>query len=290
MKSSTVLLGEVFSVSPVSSPLADQVKKITLIELRNPGNDQQIYEYQVIKQLKTHSLENHVKIDANFPITIESDARALSGADMKPFIDRYLQSRKDPGQERSVRWAYIREPQITVFPEGDFTVHFTRQGPIRPGRFALSGSVINGGYQKAFSLLLDIKITQHVFIAASDIPRGEMITDTNTLREPRSLGLRESQYAITSIEPEIGLQARRNIRKGDVVVSTMVRKRQVISSGQTVQVVLRHGNITVQSYGRAVDSGALTEQIRVKERQSGKIVTGTVINPSTIQIQTMQNL
>lgn len=290
LSSSNVQVGDIFDVTPSSSSLGVEVKALGIVQIRTPGEEQQIYHYQVKNRLNQSGLGHHVEIRGEFPILVKSMEKILPSKELHAIIDEYFQGSTDAANARSIHWEFIREPEIKYFPADDVSIEFPSQRKIQPGRFALQGKLINGNYHKSVSFLLNVKITRNVYISTRAIPRGEVLTQSNISVEPRALDVRESRYAAQNLTLSGHTEARRNIKAGEILLSTMIKKQDIIHSGETVRLVLEYGNIRVQSYGKAIESGALAEVIRVRDRESGKILQGKVLNNQTIQIEPLRNL
>lgn len=287
---STVTVGDIFTVSPVNTALTSEIRRLPLVKLKNPGTEHNIQKYQVRNRLSQAGYGGHIRVNGEYPLTIQSAAEDVNPDEVSQLIDEYFRKMTDAADARSIHWEFIRDPVIRIFPGEDFSIDFDTQNKIRPGRFAIRGTLTNGSYRKSISLLLDVKITRTVYIAVKHIARGELLTNNNIKAEPRALDLRESQYAVKNLPSKGNPEARRNIRKGSVLLSTMVKKQDIVHTGETVRLLVHYGNIKVQSFGKAIESGSLAETIRVRERESGKILKGTVLNHQTIQIEPMQNL
>jgi|GEM_PF-1784531 len=283
-------IGDLYTLLSSNSALIAQIRRIPVIELNNPGGQQQVQEYQVQSKLRQAGYGDQVEILGEYPLIVKTESRLLSTRELQGIIDDHFQRIMTQAEVRGIRWNFIRQPEIHVFPGDPYSIEFSNRNKVRPGRCALQGILTNGAYQKSITLLLDVKITQAVFITKSDIQRGELLTLQNVRKEIRALDVRESQYAVEHLPSGGNTVARRDIRKGTVLLSTMVKKQDIVHSGKTVRLLVYYGSIKVQSYGKAIESGALAEQIRVRDQESGKILKGTILDHQTIQIEPLQNL
>ena len=160
---------------------------------------------------------------------------------------------------------------------------------LRPGQLNLKVGV----YRKqrlvqSVGVAVDLRLLRDVFVADRRLAPGEQITHDNVRRERRPLtGTASSDFA----EDAIGKTLRRGLREGDLLLrsnlTTKTTQRQVaIRSRDVVSLVARKGNLHVSLQGaQALQAGAIGEVIRVRNPQSGKVITGRVVDGSTVEIR-----
>lgn len=81
----------------------------------------------------------------------------------------------------------------------------------------------------------------------------------------------------------IGYITTRNIRAGGTIKANALRDPGSIQRGQTVRTVVRGVGFVANGEGQAMENGSPGTQIQVKS-SSGQILSGTVINSNTVQI------
>lgn len=281
-------IGDGFHLSNEDHAMRAKLATIDLVRFREPGQQLTLRKFQVEQQLRDAGVEEIVLLKGDFPVQLKVGTDTLPESVLRNRIDAYFDggSGQMGGQ---VHWEFIGTPDIRIFPGSSPALHVTHQGELRPGRMALQVKVTSGDYSWTKLVPVNLKLADQVYILATDVQRGAPITTANTKPTTRFLDLREWKYALRSIG-EGEHTARTNLRAGDVVLSTMVQLRDLIRSGDQVKLVLEYGRVRVEGVGRAIENGAISEEVRVREKSSGKVLTGRVIGEGRIRIEALGNL
>lgn len=121
-----------------------------------------------------------------------------------------------------------------------------------------------------------VSIFRELPVAARDITRGERITAADILWETINIsGLRQSYH--TSAEDIIGQEVKRNLGQGLPFITTSLDAPTLVRRGDMVDLQSKAGGIMVSASGTAMTDGRLGQKIRIRNNQSDRIVTGTVI-------------
>lgn len=116
-------------------------------------------------------------------------------------------------------------------------------------------------------------------VAARDLPRGTVLTpDDLEYREISSSGAGSVRFA------ELGWVTRSVIRKGDALRYPLVQPVALVSVGDSVDVLIHQGLVTLRVRGQARGSAGAGESLRVR-LGTGRIVEGVVDGPGTVEIQ-----
>ena len=87
--------------------------------------------------------------------------------------------------------------------------------------------------------------------------------------------IRQSYYTLS--EQIIGQEVKRNIGRGSAFINSALDAPTLIKRGESVELQSALGGIQVIANGTALGDGRLGQKIRIKNNQSERIVTGTVI-------------
>lgn len=121
-----------------------------------------------------------------------------------------------------------------------------------------------------------VSIFRELPVAARDIVRGERVTAADILWESINIsGLRQSYH--TNAEDVIGQEVKRNLGQGLPFVTTSLDAPTLVRRGDMVDLQSKAGSIMVSASGTAMTDGRLGQKIRIRNNQSDRIVTGTVI-------------
>ena len=87
-----------------------------------------------------------------------------------------------------------------------------------------------------------------------------------------------------NIDQVVGMELRRGLRSGQVIRARDIRRPLLVKRGQLVTIVAESSAIMITLPGRAQDSGAEGEVIRVKNTQSKKVLLAEVVGPKSVRV------
>jgi len=285
----TANIGDVFTVYADNAKYAQSISDLPLVEFRLPGEKYTLQKYQVESVLRRQHLYQDVHIRGEFPVLLGTSVKQVTPEEWRNKINAYFsRMERDGGLE--LEWKFIQRPSLEIFAGEPLSMNFTYPGELKPGRLALRCEIRNGTYHRWMTLMLDLNVQRQVCIVTRDIHRGESLDGSNTRLELRSLDRNTSRFAVKALDDGQQLVARQNIHNGKILLTTDVKKQDIVHSGDNVQLLVQQGSVRIESVGRAMDSGGIHDEIRVRDHLSGKIVTGIIIGENTIQIEPMRNL
>jgi flagellar basal body P-ring formation protein FlgA len=144
-----------------------------------------------------------------------------------------------------------------------------------------------GKIERLEQITLDARLRQTVILAAHNINRGEPLTPQNVVEDRRLLSTRVQQV---KAEELLGSVARRGLVQGDVVnPKDVAAPRTVVAQVRArdgVRVVARKGQLTVVlQMAEALQAGQVGDLIRVRNLQSGQIVSAKVVSPQEVEVR-----
>jgi flagella basal body P-ring formation protein FlgA len=150
------------------------------------------------------------------------------------------------------------------------------------------GIHVRGRLHEIVTVALETQINFNAPRTLRDVNAGEIFTAAN-------LGYQATQIAPDMIprlaKNAIGKRATRDLRAGDIVeqklvtTSNRVKQEILVRQREAVQVVARRGVLVVKTQEAvALDSGREGDQVRVQNRQTGRIVRGRVAKRWTVEI------
>jgi flagella basal body P-ring formation protein FlgA len=134
-----------------------------------------------------------------------------------------------------------------------------------------------------------------VFVPAQVRLFREVVTTTRPLRragivEPQDVMLRErdisllNQGYLTSVDQAVGQRLTRPMVNDQVISLVHIEQAQVIRKGDQVVITARSGTLSVRMPGEALAGGGLSEQIRVKNLNSKRVIKAQVIAPGQVEV------
>ncbi|NUT75295.1 flagellar basal body P-ring formation protein FlgA [Pseudomonas sp. C1C7] len=134
-----------------------------------------------------------------------------------------------------------------------------------------------------------------VFVPAQVRLFRDVVTTTRPLRrtgivEPEDVILRErdisaiNQGYLTSLDQAIGQRLTRPMVADQVVTLVNLEQAEVIRKGDQVVITARSGTLSVRMPGEALANGGMSEQIRVKNLNSQRVIKAQVIAPGQVEV------
>lgn len=96
---------------------------------------------------------------------------------------------------------------------------------------------------------------------------------------------RVTRDAIPATRAVLGLEVKRRIYPGHTLTERDVGPPTVVQANSGVEVLWKVGNLTLRMQGRALESGALGEDIRVLNTASARTIHGTVVAGGLVEVR-----
>ncbi len=138
----------------------------------------------------------------------------------------------------------------------------------------------NGNLTYKIPVTVSIKKYMKVVSAKRDIPKGKIIT-LEDLKTTEIEFKRRSNY-ITEIENAVGKVAKRDILKGTVIKTSLLKPDYKVKRRKNVKIIYRNGNINIELMGLALENGAVGDIVKIKNISSGKVILCKVIKENTV--------
>lgn len=89
---------------------------------------------------------------------------------------------------------------------------------------------------------------------------------------------------VSSIDEIDGLVTKRTLLAGRVIMSSALREKFAVTRGSSVRLVFSKGPMTITAAGSPLQDAAIGDLIRVRNTDTGVIVSGTVMADGTIHV------
>ena len=147
-------------------------------------------------------------------------------------------------------------------------------------RAALAVSAVLAGLFAADAALADARmavVPKRIIYPGEEIQAGQLeeveVTNPNLVKG----------YA-ESIKQVDGLISKRTLLPGRVILVSALREPFAVSRGTTVQLVFDDGSLLLRAAGTPLQDAAIGELIKVRNKDSGVIVSGTVMADGTVHV------
>lgn len=121
-------------------------------------------------------------------------------------------------------------------------------------------------------------------VAAVTIYPGDVIEE-GMLKELHFLpGTRAMYPVVDSIPAIVGMVARRTLLPDRLIYANAIGERQVVTSGALTTAIFEIGALSMTTSVVALESGTLGQMIRVRNIDSGQVITGMVSPDGTVRV------
>jgi flagella basal body P-ring formation protein FlgA len=94
--------------------------------------------------------------------------------------------------------------------------------------------------------------------------------------------------AVPASQVVIGLEVKRRLSDGRVLSQRDVGPHSAVKSNTPVNVVWKDGALSLQLAGRALEAGAVGDEIRVLNTMTSRTIRGTVVGDGMVEIRSGQ--
>lgn len=113
-------------------------------------------------------------------------------------------------------------------------------------------------------------------LAARNIRAGDIIVADDIVTPKGREGIRQATILL-------GLEAARNIYRGQPIDEDDLRAPTVVARNEIVKMEFASGPLFITTEGRALDQGAMGERIRVMNLISKRVVSATIVSSNTVR-------
>ncbi len=211
-------------------------------------------------------------------------SRTLNEADAIALLTTTLQQNyvKDRGE---LELTFTQPWDAPVLPDEPLTVKILElpTAGVTPSfiaRFQLCTATETVG---TWEVTLRAHVWRDVWVAHSDLQRGELIADADLTRDRRDiLGLHEPLADFSA--GDTTLQITDSVTVNNMLLAHDVKLRNVIHRGQIADAVLEDGTLNIMMKVEAMQDGAPGEVIHARNTTSQHDLTGKVVDDHTIVI------
>lgn len=159
---------------------------------------------------------------------------------------------------------------------------FTNHEINRAGRVAV-GVRCNAENKWSIFTSSFIKVYQSVVVLVRPVQRGEIITPQHLAIERRDVSSLREDFA-TQLEQIENKQAVRHLDAGIIMNGRYAVDPKLIKRGEKVMITAAKPGFAIQMNGQSMMEGSKGQLIRVKNINSGRIISATVIEPGRVAV------
>jgi len=274
-------LGDIASINGDDRERIDGLRQIRLGHTPQPGQSYVITGDILMARMRAAKVDlSGITWQLPPQLKVTALAQSISGQQLVKQAEHYLKSSVTGEVMITSAW----QPQDILVPPGEIAFNMTLPYGIRynaPTNISVGVQVAGRPVTTAI-VRFDIKKYQQVAIANRALNANEPITADNIIFERRDIGRLVPGY-FTELDKILGLTVKRQLAPGIVITESMLGQTVLIRRGQPVTITANNGGIEVMVSGIALQDGSKGEFIRVKNSNSQKVISGQVIDNTTVQ-------
>ncbi len=217
-------------------------------------------------------------------VKVTRRSRTLEETELLELLTAALQG--DHVKERGeLELRFTRAWPNTPVPDEPFTVKILElpAAGVTPNfilRFELrAGSESVGRFQ----VPLQARVHREVWVAGSNLRRGQLLRDADLMRERRDVLTLRDPYPAPTLENPM-LELAENVPSGTPLSVRSVRPRPIILRGRVVDALVSEGSLVITVKVEALEDGLPGQTVRVRNLKSKHEFRGKVQNEETILV------
>ena len=174
------------------------------------------------------------------------------------------------------------DPRLRM-PLCDKELTATQQSPGPPlGRVTVRIRCDGAGPWTVF-VPAQVKLFRQVVTTTRPMKRDTVVGDSDVVLRERDVGLLTQGY-MTEVEQALGQKLVRPTVIDQVLTPVHLEQVEVVQKGDHVVITARSGTLAVRMPGEALSKGGLSEQIRVRNLNSKRVVKARVTGPGQVEV------
>ena len=197
-------------------------------------------------------------------------------------VEEYVRSETtaEPGVELDVHVRWQGEVALDCDGPVGIQVRSISSRPFRGQTMVRAAMFCDGETRKTIAVTVNTRLHVEVLVAKRHIRRHEVLGEEMVEMAMRDITAVKAGY-FTSFD---GNRTKRPVGLGAVLSADHVEPVPVIFRGDEVELVAASSGIWVSARGVATQDGSIGSRIRVRNRDSGRIVQGTVLSHGTVDM------
>ena len=131
---------------------------------------------------------------------------------------------------------------------------------------------------------VSIALLETVVVSRRPLVRGQTLTAADVrLSETDTSRLHKAYF--TRVDDVVGLRSKRAVAAGKTLHAGLLQREELVRRGAQVEIIADGGGLLVTMRGKALANGGRGDRIRVKNLNSGRVVTGTVRGRGVVEVR-----
>ena len=124
--------------------------------------------------------------------------------------------------------------------------------------------------------------SQDVWHATQTLLPGDIVRSTDVIAQKPTRVASEAVPATTEV---VGLEIKRRVYTGHELTARDIGPRSAVKANTDVGVLWKSGDLALELKGRALETGALGEEIRVLNPSTSRTIRGTIVGNQMVEVR-----
>lgn len=275
-------LGDI-AIIEAPEDISEEIAAMPVTDSPKPGRQKNFRTAGIRNALESRFRDkNSLILDMPDIIIIKTDFQQIPEKTLRDFYEKKALETSG-GDAAGISDFRVRGKNI--FPAGNFEIKPVAvfRG-MNMGNFSLPVEVyIDGKMEGRLTLSGKIEKNVRVVCALRDIRKNEIISASDIRIEKLGAEKRMGVGFLTDTSLAVGKQTRSDIKTGAVLYEKNLFMPSVLKKGDRVRLVAKSGRLTIETLAEAMSDGKSGERIRVRNIDTGKLVSATVIDSGTVE-------
>jgi flagella basal body P-ring formation protein FlgA len=279
---SSVRLGDIAQIDSASIKDDETIVRLRTLEVaQSPkaGESAVVEGAQVLERIK----DNGIRLDTilySLPrqIKITRAYREVTNEELEKALLSFLGS-----QDKQIDLKQIMHEKPVRIPTDSFGVEVVALHATKPGHFGVDYRSVAGSDEVRFQMRAMGDEWQLMPVASRPLKKGVVITagDVQLRKVNAAAVLGDSVRELGDV---IGKSAQRDVGQGEMFNTAAIAMPPVVTAGSRVSMLFRAGRLEASAMGVALESGAVDQEIKVRNEASSKVVTARVIDKGFVEV------
>lgn len=280
----TVHLGEIAEASP-DAPAA-LWKELALKPLwaspERAGHQTALSRERLAAMLRHYLGDAAPKLVLPAQLVVQRGGRAVDGATLQRMGVDFLTQRAS-GLRGEIEITDLRAPDYVFLPHAGDHLNLLMNEAVRPGRNNLLYEVVSGEGKstRRFAASAFVNVWRAVACATKPINRLELVTPDMVTFQRKNMAYYQNAWDGTGGPWRVA----RSVGTNQVITVESIEPVPVIARGEKVNLVYEGNNIRLSVKAEALADAGIGQKLQVRNVQSNRKITGTVLDAETVVVR-----
>jgi len=134
---------------------------------------------------------------------------------------------------------------------------------------------------QTLDFMLRAQLSAEVLVATQSVPSGRALGEADVELQRRDIT--NAPEAVSQLDAVLGLSPRSSLRAGQILQKRQLQAAILVRRGEKLRILARRDGIEVQAPGEALEPGARDALIKVRNVNSGRVITARVLEPGLVE-------